>query len=401
MKLYPAPTSCFSHFAEGTIGNFCQRANAVDPQTSCEAVQAQFTSNPDLISIAIVDGVRPAGLITRFDLSMRLAHNYGIALYARRPISTVMNTEPLIVDAGTGIDELENLIATSHPSAMLTGFIVTGNGRFYGVGDALSLLAVNIERTRLRNSMLAAARAEAEQALAAKSRFLANMSHELRTPLNAIIGFSEMLSRQVFGPLGNIKYVEYLDDVLKSARHLLSLVDDVLDMSRIDSGSHPQRPEDVEVTALLHDVIRMFEADVDNIPLTLSYDCENSPRRIWTDPKTFRQIATNLIGNAIKFTPSGGRIDIALKRRADGFVVFSVTDSGIGMDAADIATALEPFGQAMKLSKGGAGLGLPIVKALAEAGGGELLIDSIPGAGTSVGVTFPPRPCHAGDRSWA
>jgi two-component system cell cycle sensor histidine kinase PleC len=396
MKLFPALQTGSSHFAEGTIGNFCQRTHAVGPQTSCEAVQALFSSAPDLISIAVVDGVRPVGLITRFDLSMRLAHNYGIALYARRPISTVMNSDPLMVDAGTGIDELESLIATSHPSAMLTGFIVTGNGRFYGVGDALSLLAVNIERTKRRNSLLAAAQAEAEQALAAKTRFLANMSHELRTPLNAIIGFSEILSHGVFGPLGHEKYAEYIDDVLKSAQHLRSLVDDVLDMSRVDSGAFPQRPEDIDAIDLLEDVIRMFRSDAETIPASLACDCEKSIRSLWVDPKSFRQITTNLIGNALKFTPAGGRVDIALHRRPDGSVRLSVTDTGIGMDERELALAVEPFGQAMKLSRGGAGLGLPIVKALAEAGGGELLLESTPGVGTSVRVTFPPRPYLAG-----
>lgn len=381
------------------IGGFCQRTHAVLPETNCRAVQALFQESDDLISIAVVDGVRPVGLVTRFDLSMKLAQNYGFALYADKPIENVMNRTPLMVEADTGIDELEKLIASSHPSAMLTGFIVTTGGRFFGVGDALSLLAFNVERTKHRNRILAAARAEAEQALATKTRFLANMSHELRTPLNAIIGFSEVVSTEVFGPIGNERYAAYMADILKSANHLLSLVDDVLDMSKIENGRMSHKMEALNPVEIAAEVLRMFDKESEKAQISLRCNCVAKSSQVWVDPKALRQVAINLVGNAIKFTPSGGQVTLSVADESDEDVSFSVADTGIGMREEDISRALMPFSQVHNddwavNGKGGVGLGLSIVKALVDSNGGRLRIDSAPGRGTCVSVILP-RPGSA------
>ena len=237
-----------------------------------------------------------------------------------------------------------------------------------------------------------------DQAMAAdrtKSAFLATMSHELRTPLNAIIGFSDMLSQEVFGPLGNPRYRDYCQSIGDSGRHLLAVINDVLDISKVEAGKLQLHLEDVDLPELLDNCCRLirakvFEAGVD---LRLAAPADPLPP-LHADAVKVKQIALNLLSNALKFTPAGGSITVTLGSVADGGAFFTITDTGIGMSEAEIALALQPFQQvdnSHTRKYEGTGLGLPLAKALAEQHGGRLEIASAPGAGTAVTVVLPHR----------
>jgi len=241
-----------------------------------------------------------------------------------------------------------------------------------------------------REENLRKAKQEAEAANAAKTRFLANMSHELRTPLNAIIGFSEIIHGQLFGDVGNTRYLEYSSDILRSGRHLLEVINSVLDLSRSETGKMILAVKDVDMRDVLKDCATMVreQAAEAGLDFTLRGIENELPTR--GDPAKLRQIFLNLLSNAIKFTPRGGVIWMEAKKTAAGLAV-TVGDSGIGMSRADLDVAMEPFGQVdnrLERRYEGTGLGLPLTKAFVELHGGRLQFESARGAGTRVTVLF-------------
>jgi PAS domain S-box-containing protein len=250
--------------------------------------------------------------------------------------------------------------------------------------------------TRLRQAEAAAdaARQQAEAANQAKSAFLARVSHELRTPLNAVLGFSEMLGSEWLGPLGNPRYREFANDIHSSGKHLLSLIDDILDLSRIEAGRIELREEDVAVAELVDAVGRVLRQRAEAGGLDFSLAVPDGLPSVRGDPRALKQVLLNLLSNAIQFTPSGGRVGCSARRSADGGLCLEVVDSGIGIAASDIAKALEPFGQidsALARRHRGAGLGLPISRALVELHGGRLDLASEIGKGTTASIRLPPE----------
>lgn len=247
------------------------------------------------------------------------------------------------------------------------------------------------ERTReLRNAL-----AQAEMASRSKTDFLANMSHELRTPLNAIIGFSDMFRNSVFGPLGNKNYTEYAEHIHDSGTHLLRLIHDILDVAQVEAGQLSIEPMKISVGETFNDCISMIgpRAQAKNLELTFAIDSDTPS--VFADDLRLKQILLNLTGNAIKFTPEGGKIEVTASATADSGVSIRVRDTGVGMTDEQVETALERFGQARNnymLSQDGVGLGLVICSSFMELHGGSLNIDSAPGVGTAVTVTFPPKP---------
>jgi PAS domain S-box-containing protein len=236
------------------------------------------------------------------------------------------------------------------------------------------------------------AKEQAEQASRAKSEFLANMSHELRTPLNAINGFSEILSRQMYGALGDPRYREYAEDINRSGRHLLAVINDILDLSKIEAGRYDLDERPVDVQRAIDEAIRLMRPRLDEGKLHLSRRVARDLPALHADERSVRQILLNLLSNATKFTPRGGRIQVRSRLNRMGELELTVADNGIGMRAKDIPLALEPFRQldsVMSRKFAGTGLGLPLVQSLAELHGGRLEIESQPARGTTVTVAFP------------
>jgi len=225
----------------------------------------------------------------------------------------------------------------------------------------------------------------------AKSQFLATMSHELRTPLNAIIGFSELLKSEMFGPLGDARYKGYVNDVHRSGKHLLALVNDVLDFSKIDAGHLELQEDQIDIGETLTTSLRMIEGQAANTGVILEQEIAHDLPILRADERRVRQILLNLLSNAVKFTQRGGRVRLIAFTDDNEFIV-QVSDTGIGMAPEDIPRALERFGQLdgdLNRNYEGTGLGLPLTKRLAELHGGRLEIESELCVGTKVTVAFP------------
>jgi signal transduction histidine kinase/HAMP domain-containing protein len=265
---------------------------------------------------------------------------------------------------------------------------ITGSAAADG---AFIFFLTDLTAIKEREENFRAAKQMAEAASAAKSRFLANMSHELRTPLNAIIGFSEMISGEIFGPVGNARYGEYATDILRSGRHLLDIINSVLDLSRSESGKLTLEREDIDIRFVIRDCARMLGDLCNAGQLALTNEEPDDPVLVAGEKAKLRQIFLNLLSNAVKFTEPGGRIGIALSQ-TDNAVTIEISDTGIGMTADDIKVALTPFGQVdNRLARRyeGTGLGLPLTKSLVDLHGGTLEIDSQPQIGTTVRVILP------------
>jgi len=238
----------------------------------------------------------------------------------------------------------------------------------------------------------------AEEANQAKSAFLANMSHELRTPLNAIIGFSEMMESGMFGPLGDAKYLEYCRDISSSGRYLLDVINDILDMSKIEAGRISLEYETIELDSFLADTMRMFATRGDGKQLAINAEIEPAIR-LTADRRMIKQIVINLLSNAVKFTPEGGRITVRA-RMVNCHVNMAIEDSGIGIPKEALKNLGKPFEQVeSQLTKryGGSGLGLAIAKSLTELHGGAMRIRSTLGTGTIVLVRLPAAPAMTHD----
>lgn len=248
----------------------------------------------------------------------------------------------------------------------------------------------DVTERRNRETELAAAKSAAEEANRAKSKFLAGMSHELRTPLNAIIGFSDTIKQETFGPIIPSRYRGYIEDIHKSGEHLLSLINDVLDMAKIESGKFELRREPLDLARVAEHALLFVAPQRQAARVKLDASIEPG---LWliADERAIRQILTNLLSNAVKFTLPGGAIRLFGEALPGGGLALGVEDTGIGMTEAGIAVALEPFGQVqhhLNVDSGGTGLGLPIVKALVEAHGAVFRIESTPNKGTRVWGEF-------------
>ena len=244
-------------------------------------------------------------------------------------------------------------------------------------GGGVAVVYGNVTQNKRAEETLRKAAEEAEAANQAKSEFLANMSHELRTPLNAIIGFAEIISNQILGPIGNARYCGYAKDIHSSGTHLLEVINQVLDMSKIEAGRFDLHEEEVDVAEVLGGVARLMETMAADGGLTLTTRLPEPPPVLLADRRVLRQIALNLLSNAIKFTPKGSKVELCARVEEDGDLSVVVTDTGIGIAEHDIPLALAPFGQidnAITRERPGTGLGLPIVKALVELHGGALKI---------------------------
>ena len=249
------------------------------------------------------------------------------------------------------------------------------------------------ERATEMARLLRTEKERAETASRSKSQFLANMSHELRTPLNAIIGFSEILKNEAFGPIGQSRYRDYAEDIYASGFHLLSLINDVLDMSKIEAGKYQPRRLREAIDTLMRDVHRMIQGRADDAKLELVVERPGPDVVAEIDRRAIKQVLINLLANAIRFTEPGGRVSLLVQESGDD-IEFLVTDTGIGIPRDQCDRLMEPFeqlGNTTQRGQEGTGLGLSLSKALVVAHGGALTMDSEIGVGTTVSVLLPKR----------
>ena len=272
------------------------------------------------------------------------------------------------------------------------------DGRWIKVSDHRtadgSMVGIRTDITDLKNreEALYAAKEAAEIASRSKSEFLANISHELRTPLNAIIGFSEIMREELFGPLGSAQYHEYIGDVFDSAQHLLKVINDILDIAKAEAGKLDLAEDEVDIYNVVGAATRLIQERAQRGEVAIRMQLPPGLPPLTADERKLKQILLNLLTNAVKFTPPAGAIEIAGGLAENGDFLLTVTDSGIGIAAADISTALASFGQVdSKLARKyeGTGLGLPLTNAMVKLHGGELTIASVVGEGTTVTVRLP------------
>jgi PAS domain S-box-containing protein len=261
-------------------------------------------------------------------------------------------------------------------------------GAVWGVAT----VAIDISERRLLEEKLRQAKEQAEAATRARSGFLAAMSHELRTPLNAVIGFAEIMHQQVLGPISPGEYRDYAGHILKSGQHLLSLINDVLDFARLESGSLRLTRRPVDLPGLVRTTLEPLAETAAAAGVRLETALTAAPLVIRADEQRLRQVLLNVAGNGVKFTPPGGSVTVALGRRDDGGALITVTDSGIGIGEAEIANVFRPFWQAdsgLDRVREGAGIGLPLARELVALHGGRLDLRSRVGEGTRVEIELP------------
>ncbi|MEP3047509.1 MAG: HAMP domain-containing sensor histidine kinase [Roseibium sp.] len=331
---------------------------------------------------------------------------------ATLPRCLLASTLPMtIVATATFLSNIDSIHYT------LAAMAIGAQGFFFILGNQLlknanTLLEYRADKDHLiaeletANAMSDEARRRAEAANIAKSRFLATMSHELRTPLNAILGFSEIMKDEVLGPMHDDNYKSYAEDIHGSGQHLLNLINEILDLSRIEAGRHELHEEPLFLENIVEECATMMKvrAEAKNIQLYHSHD--SGLPRVWADERALRQVVLNLMSNAVKFTPNGGEVSIKVGRSINDGQYVSVIDTGPGIPEEEIPTVLEAFGQgshAIKTAEPGTGLGLSIVQALINMHDGTFELNSQTGTGTEVIVSLPRTRImnYADDVIWA
>jgi signal transduction histidine kinase len=285
------------------------------------------------------------------------------------------------------------LLQTLGMAGMASGLLLLGSVYLMILKPLVRRVESDLEARKQAAQAIETARAAAEASSRAKSLFLANMSHELRSPLNAVIGFAEMMEMEVLGPIGNDRYKDYAKGIRESGRHLLDLINDVLDMAKDEAGKLTLSEHIVLPAEITESVRFLLERQANAKNVIFRLEIEIGLPAIKADPLRLKQVLINLGVNAIKFTPPEGTVTMAARRARDGGILFEVSDTGIGMAPEDVPKALEIFGQIEgqhQHKQGGTGLGLPLSRRLIELHGGRLEISSQPGAGTSVVCTLPP-----------
>ncbi|MBU2377939.1 MAG: response regulator [Alphaproteobacteria bacterium] len=370
-----------------TIEVLTERADPVSPTVSAAEVFARFQCEPDTLVIPVVADDRPVGLIERNAFLLKIAGPFGHALYANRPVSHVMDAEPAVVEAGVRIDTFCDILIKSGPGALMRGFIVTREGRYRGVGTAVSLLQAVNDQQRARNAELAEqalaltdSRTQALASARAKSQFLAIMSHELRTPMNGVLAVAELLRRQ---PLTDAAH-SHVQTIVDSSESLLRILQDALDLSRAEAGELELTPAPTPLRALMDDIEQMWapRASQDSVRLMVGYEGDTELTAD-LDGVRIKQVFNNLIGNALKFARNGV-VEASLKAWSENGVVrmeARVRDDGPGIDADRVDAIFEPFVHGS--GPDGAGLGLSICRQIVDRMDGRIWAENNKGRGAT------------------
>jgi signal transduction histidine kinase len=343
----------------------------------------------DELAVNIVHAENLARGLAQFDenafdavlLDLSLSDTFGIEGVAR--VNEANPLVPIIVLSGQVNEEVA--IAALQQGAQ--DYLIKGQGDGYLIGRTIRYA---IERKRIETQLVEAKKA-AEAADRAKTDFLANMSHELRTPLNAIIGFSSMMSMELRGPLGHAAYKEYAEDIHQSGRHLLDVINDILDLSKISVGKFDIDADTLSLPAVIEDCVHMVRIKAEAAGLELVIDAPADLPPLCADERIIKRILLNLLSNALKFTDKG-RVRIAAEAAADGAITLKVEDTGIGIAASALPRLMRPFVQidgSLSRKYEGTGLGLSLVKSMVELHGGSVELASELGVGTTVTLRFP------------
>ncbi len=366
---------------------------AFGTRTTCGQVFEQFNDQREQVAAAVLDeDGHVVGLVNRLRFLARYAQPYVPELYSKRSIVKLANLGPLIVDEHVPLVQLASMLTFDWPDALRECFIITRASRYSGIGTSEALVRAKLGMLSEREEQLRAALFGAQKANEAKSNFLALMSHELRTPLNAIIGFSEVLSTELFGPHQVARYRDYSNDIHGAGKHLLALINDILDLSKSEAGKLDIHPERIDLPELFADCLRLVADRAADQGVILKNMTGFALPALSADRLRVKQILLNLLTNAVKFTPAGGTVTLSAAMEADGGMRLSVADTGIGMAPESIPAALEPFRQIdspLSRKVEGTGLGLSLVKSLVEAHGGRLAVESALNKGTTVHVILP------------
>jgi signal transduction histidine kinase len=288
----------------------------------------------------------------------------------------------------TSVQQLMIVLLASVATALLCGLVIESRCR----AQRETELAAEQAKLESTNRQLEESKKRVEEASTAKSLFLANMSHELRTPLNAIIGFSEIIKDQVMGPAATKHYIEYAGDIFYSGQHLLALIANVLDISKIEAGKMVLDEELIEIDDLVRTSVALLERYGKQNRIALDANLPKEAPSIRGDKPKLRQVLIDLLSNAMKFSLEEGRVSLRFEFPASGELVMVVADEGIGMSPDEITIALEPFAQVdntLVKRFEGTGIGLPLAKRLVDLHGGKLCIESVKHAGTTVRVYLP------------
>jgi len=318
-----------------------------------------------------------------------------------KPVPGTMRFDQGIVPWGVG---LAGLLLTS----LLALYLVSAQNRqkvielrveqrtaqLMAANESNAALEREIKERRRAESELRTAKDEAEVASRAKSEFLAMVSHELRTPLNAVIGFSEMLVFEMFGPIGDDRYKGYAEDIRSSGLHLLGLINNILDLSKVEANKFQLNEQDIVLSDLVADALHLVEAKAEDSGIGLRTEIDDSLPVLFADERALKQIILNLLSNSIKFTPRKGVVTVSASYERGRGLTVNISDTGIGISEQDLQTILKPFIQvdsSLARKYEGTGLGLPLTKSLVELHGGVLEIESEIGKGTTARIVFPPE----------
>tara|TARA_R110000824_G_scaffold366730_2_gene555728 strand:- start:256450 stop:257718 length:1269 start_codon:yes stop_codon:yes gene_type:complete len=366
----------------------------VTPDTTCADIFTRLLAERDLMHIPVVQGGVPLGLVSRQDFLLVYMRMFGPEVYGRSPITALMNPKPVMVHADMPCEKIGVELFASNDSAAHQGYIVTEDDRYLGLGSAVTLMRVTGEIILARAEELERQRRRAEAASESKTQFLASMSHELRTPLNAIIGFADLMRLQLLGPMEPPRYLEYATDIHGSGVHLLTMINELLDMAKIEAGHFDLHEDEVSLMEIGDEVLRMLRQSVQTARVALKVIASPTLPNIRADEQQVRRVLVNLLSNAIKFTPAGGQITLSAIENESGGLDVRVADTGIGIPEDKLDKVLEPFEQvenSFTRTRAGTGLGLPLAKAMVESHGGTLTISSTLGKGTCVCVSLPPE----------
>lgn len=386
------------------VADIIETTDFVAPDAPGLQVYSKFSENPRLLAIAVVDEGRPIGVINRARFFVKFGDTFGRAVYANRAALLLMEKQPFVVDADMNTAELRSLPLNSDNAALLEGFVVVKDGKFAGVSSVLALYrALQVENLQLEELLrtLEESKRLAQEADLAKSRFLATVTHELRTPLNGIIGYAELLAEDI--EEDHPRSAADAMSIKRLARHLSRLIDDVLEHARLESGAMPVNLESFDAAAWLKDEIGALKVFAQANRNELSVEIAPGAGLVTSDPTRLRQCLHNLVSNACKFTADGAvRVRLGAARDYDGAqqLVLEVTDSGIGMSEEQMGRLFVPFTQAddtITRRFGGTGLGLAITRRIARALGGDVVVDSTLGQGSTftVMVNSGPAPLSA------